>query len=110
MVEQHLKAREQRYVKRGSMRSREGVEFARQGSAQLEVVRLALKTLGQGAGLIDRQINDRQVTAQLLLPVGPQMFTFLALQHLCLPASVICVLQSKREKDRLAARNLGLIY
>src|SRR5579862_5969881 len=96
VVKHRLERREHDYIERRTLRLRERLQPFAQFLAQNKIMRPAAMSLYRLTRTIRRQIEHRQLTGQLFLPVAPQAFTFCACQHFRLPANVVAVLQVER--------------
>ena len=100
-VQQGIEGRQKRHVERGTLGPRQSLELLGQFCMTSKGVRSALVRLHRRPWPIGWQGQRWQLSSQLLLPVCPQMLTFRSHQHLCLPSSIVRILQIERWKKSL---------
>ena len=97
-VEQRLESRHERHEERDPFLLAQRLERCREGGREHQRLPRSLKGLDGRAWPVSRQLQNREIIAQLLFPVGKLCFQYFTLEPLALPDRKIAVLERKSRK------------
>ena len=100
-VQQGFHQGDQRHEQGRAVLPTQGAQVIRLFRSQMETEGIPLEGLHRGAGEVGGQIEHRDLTGQLLVPVVAVRFDLLVFQTLVLPGGVVFVLNAERGQGAL---------